>query len=100
MVSLPHMQVPSKHMYDANILRADFTTFVPSYIPLSHIIKRPELFFLKQLRKWYASQLDFQLGPLMREKVHIAQISLNILARIPRKDTNPSHSLCPSKNLT
>ena len=47
----------------------------------------------KQLRKWYANQLDFELGPLMRKKVQIAQISLNILAPIPRKDTNPSVSI-------
>ena len=39
-------------------------------------------------------QLDFELGPLnLLKKVQIAQLSLNIIAPITRKDTNPSHPL-------
>ena len=34
MVSPLQMPVPLKHMYNANILRADFTTSVPSYTPM------------------------------------------------------------------
>ena len=34
MVSPPQMPVPLKHMYNANILRADFTTSAPSYTPM------------------------------------------------------------------
>ena len=33
-------------------------------------------------------------------KVQFAQISLNILTPIPRKDSNPSHPMCPLENLT
>ena len=33
----------------------------------------------------------------MRKKVQFAQISLNILEHIPRKDPNPSHPLCSSQ---
>ena len=33
-VSPPQMAVPLKYMYNANILRADFTTFVPSHTPM------------------------------------------------------------------
>ena len=35
----------------------------------------------------------------MWKKVQIAQISLNILAPILRKNSNPSHPLCRFKNL-
>ena len=102
MVSPPQMPVPLKHMYNANILRAYFTTFVPSYTPMWHTIKRHKLSFLKkkQLREWYASQLDFELSPLMWKRVQFAQISINIIAPIPRIDTNLSHLQCPSENLT
>ena len=47
MVSPPQMPVPLKYMYNANILRSDFTTFVPSYTPMWHPIIRPKLPFLK-----------------------------------------------------
>ena len=97
MVSPPQVPVPLKHMYNANILRADFTTSVPSYTPMWHTIIRHKLSFLKkQLRKWCAHQLDFDLGPHIWMKVQIAKISLNII----RKDTHPSHPMCPSENLT
>ena len=33
-VSPPQMPVPLKHMYNANILWAEFTIFVPTYAPL------------------------------------------------------------------
>ena len=49
---------------------------------------------------WYANFLRFELRSHVGKKVHFAQISRNILAPIPRKDTNPSHSMCPSENLT
>ena len=56
----------------------------------------------KQVRKWYANKYNFQLRPLVNEKVLIAGNSLNILTSIARKDTNPFHplGLCPSKHLT
>ena len=43
--------------------------------------------------------MKLTVGPIMWKKVQIAQISLNILAPIPRKNSNPSHPLCQSKNL-
>ena len=38
MVSPPQMPVPLKHMYDANILRAEFTIFIPNYPPMWYTI--------------------------------------------------------------
>ena len=35
----------------------------------------------------------------MLKKINIAQISLNIVAPIPRKDTNPFQRICPPENL-
>ena len=43
MVSPPQMPVPLKHMYNANILRAEFTIFVP----LLYTIIKPQLSFFK-----------------------------------------------------
>ena len=58
----------------------------------------------KNTQRWWklTATIDFYLvlGPHMWKKVELAQISLNILAPIPRKDTNPSHPMCPSENLT
>ena len=55
----------------------------------------------KQLRKLYANQLYFELGPLMRKKFQIVRIFLsNIIAPNPRNDTNSTHPLFLSKNLT
>ena len=45
MVSLPQMPVPLKHMYNANILKADFTTSIFSYTPMWHTIIRHKLSF-------------------------------------------------------
>ena len=47
MVSPPQMPVPLKYMYNANILRADFTTFAPSHTPMWHTIITHMLSFLK-----------------------------------------------------
>ena len=47
MVSPPQMPVPLKHMYNANILRAEFTIFVPNYPPLWYTIIIPQLSFFK-----------------------------------------------------
>ena len=56
-------------------------------------------FLKKQIRKWYAKFLRFELHSLIGKKVQIAQISLNILTPIPREDTNHYHPLYPSENL-
>ena len=91
-------------MYNGNILRADFTTFVPTNLPppLCDTIIKPKLSFLKkkQVRKWYANFLCFELRSLVGKKVTIAQISLNSLASIPRNDTNRYNPLYSSKNHT
>ena len=47
MVSPHQMPVPLKRMYNANIPRAEITTFVPSCPPLLHTIIKPKLSFLK-----------------------------------------------------
>ena len=47
MVSPPQMPVPLKHMYNANIPRAEITTFVPSCPPMWHTIIKPKLSFFK-----------------------------------------------------
>ena len=39
------------------------------------------------------NKLDFELGPLMWNRVQIAHISPNIIAPIPKIDTNPSHPI-------
>ena len=46
-VSPPQMPVPLKHMYNANIPRAEITTFVPSCPPMWHTIIKPKLSFFK-----------------------------------------------------
>ena len=46
-VSPPQMPVPLKRMYNANIPRAEITTFVPSSPPMLHTIIKPELSFFK-----------------------------------------------------
>ena len=46
-VSPPQMPVPLKHMYNANILRAEFTIFVPNYPPMWYTIIIPKLSFFK-----------------------------------------------------
>ena len=47
MVSPPQMPVPLKRMYNANIPRAEITTFVPSCPPMLHTIIKPKLSFFK-----------------------------------------------------
>ena len=47
MVSPPQMSVPLKRMYNANIPRAEITTFVPSCPPMLHTIIKPKLSFFK-----------------------------------------------------
>ena len=47
MVSPPQVPVPLKHMYNANILRAEFAIFVPNYPPMWYTIIIPELSFFK-----------------------------------------------------
>ena len=101
MVSPPQMPVPSKRMYNANIPRAEITTFVLAAPPMLHtIIKHNLSSFKKLLRKWYADFLRFELRTHVGKKVRFVQISRNILAPIPRKDANPAHRMCPSANLT
>ena len=46
-VSPPQMPVPLKRMYNANILRAEITTFVPNCPPMWHNMIKPKLSFLK-----------------------------------------------------
>ena len=46
-VSPPQMPVPLKRMYNANIPRAEITTFVPSCPPILHTILNPKLSFFK-----------------------------------------------------
>ena len=46
-VSPPQMPVPLKRMYNANIPRAEITTFVPSCPPMLHTIIKPKLSFFK-----------------------------------------------------
>ena len=43
----PQMPVPLKRMYNANIPRAEITTFVPSCPPMLHTIIKPKLSFFK-----------------------------------------------------
>ena len=101
MVSPPQMPVPLKHMYNANIPRSEITTFVPSCPPfVTPHNKASAVLFQKLLRKWYANLLRFELRSNVEKMGSFAQISRNILAAIPRKDTNPSHPKCPSENLT
>ena len=47
MVSPPQMPVPLKHMYNANIPRAEITTVVPSCPLMWHTIIKPKLSFFK-----------------------------------------------------
>ena len=47
MVSPPQMPVLLKRMYNANIPRAEITTFVPSCPPMLHTIIKPKLSFFK-----------------------------------------------------
>ena len=101
MVSPPQMPVPLKRMYNANIPRAEITIFVPSCPPMLHTIIKPKLSFFKNcFEKKYANFMCFELRTHVGKKVRFAQISRNILAPIPRKDTNSSHRMCPSENLT
>ena len=104
MVSPPQMPVPLKRMYNANIPRAKITTFVPSCPPMLRTIIKPKLSFFKNCfengRPPYANFLRFELRTHVGKKVRFAQISRNILAPFPKKDTNPSHRMCPSENLT
>ena len=46
-VSPPQMPVPLKRMYNADIPRAEITTFVPSCPPMLHTIIKPKLSFFK-----------------------------------------------------
>ena len=46
-VSPPQMPVPLKRMYNANIPRAEITTFVPSCPPMLHTIIKPNMSFFK-----------------------------------------------------
>ena len=51
MVSTPQMPVSLTRMYNANISRAEITTFVPSCPPMLHTIIKPKLSFFKNCFK-------------------------------------------------
>ena len=78
----------------------ELATLVRFAHSLRSLIAHMLSFLKKQLRKWHAHQLDFDLGPHMWKKVKLTQISLKINAPNLRKDTNPSHPMCPAENLT
>ena len=85
MVAPPQMPVPLKYMYNADILRDEFTTFAPRYPLIRHTIRKSQLSFLKQITKY---SYDHSQIPqmLLTHCIHTKQTV--ILPHITHKEKN------------
>ena len=100
MVSPPQMPVPLKRMYNANIPRAEITTFVPSCPPMLHTIIKPKLSFFKNcFENGMLTSCVLSYAPMLVKRSVLPRSPEIFLRPFPEK-TNPSHRMCPSENLT
>ena len=86
MVSPPQMPVPLKRMYNANIPRADITTFVPSCPPMLHTIIKPKLSFFKNcFKNSMLTSCVFSYAPMLVKRSILPRSPEILLRPIPEK---------------